>query len=161
MFTAQPAPSSRVHHKLIVRLYIGWDFGSLRQSRALRFLRKGFASRRVKQSGQPRFAFVALLLLALPVVFTFHVLFALPRLAERKRQFWVQPTSHLVYGKAEYRLWSESRHALIRLRVSIVRWLQYTTRLVVRWKMRLAISIRLSRILHSAAARSWYSLRSL
>ena len=40
------------------------------------------------QSGQPRFAFVALLLLALPVVLTFHVLYALPRLAERNRQFW-------------------------------------------------------------------------
>jgi hypothetical protein len=42
----------------------------------------------MKQSGQPRFAFVALLLLALPLVFTFHTLLALPRLAERKRQFW-------------------------------------------------------------------------
>ncbi len=41
----------------------------------------------VIQSGAHRFAFVALLLLALPVELTFHVLFALPRLAERKRQF--------------------------------------------------------------------------
>ena len=39
------------------------------------------------QSGAHRFAFVAVLLLALPVEFTFHALFALPRLAERKRQF--------------------------------------------------------------------------
>ena len=42
----------------------------------------------MKQSGHPRFAFVALLLLTLPDVFTFHVLFALPRFAERNRQFW-------------------------------------------------------------------------
>jgi len=45
------------------------------------------------QSGAGVFAFVALLLLALPDVFTFHTLFALPRLADRRRTFWVQPTS--------------------------------------------------------------------
>ena len=39
------------------------------------------------QSGAHRFAFVALLLLALPVVLTFQVLFALPRDADRNRQF--------------------------------------------------------------------------
>jgi hypothetical protein len=39
------------------------------------------------QVGASAFAFVALLLLALPVEFTFHVLFELPRLAERRRTF--------------------------------------------------------------------------
>ena len=39
------------------------------------------------QSGAGLFAFVALLLLALPVVLTFHVVFALPRFAERNRTF--------------------------------------------------------------------------
>jgi len=41
----------------------------------------------ISQSGAGLFAFVALLLLALPVVFTFHVLFALPRFADRRRTF--------------------------------------------------------------------------
>ena len=41
----------------------------------------------IPQSGAGLFAFVALLLLALPLVLTFHVLLALPRLAERKRTF--------------------------------------------------------------------------
>ena len=39
------------------------------------------------QSGANRFEFVALLLLTLPVEFTFQVLFALPRLALRRRAF--------------------------------------------------------------------------
>jgi hypothetical protein len=39
------------------------------------------------QSGAHRFAFVALLLLALPVELTFHALLPLPRFAERRRQF--------------------------------------------------------------------------
>ena len=40
------------------------------------------------QSGAGLFAFVALLLLALPLELTFHTLLALPRLAERTRTFW-------------------------------------------------------------------------
>ena len=59
----------------------------MRQRSALTPLRGMNTEPWVMQSGQPRLAFVALLLLALPVEFTFHALFALPRLAERKRQF--------------------------------------------------------------------------
>ena len=44
------------------------------------------------QSGAGRIAVLGLLLLALPVVFTFHVLL-LPRFAERNRTFCAQPTS--------------------------------------------------------------------
>jgi hypothetical protein len=51
-------------------------------------LRRRLSGFVMMQSGHPRFAFVALLLLAFPDVFTFHVLFALPRFAERNRQFW-------------------------------------------------------------------------
>lgn len=42
----------------------------------------------ISQSGAGLFAFVALLLLTLPVVLTFHALFAVPRLADRRRTDW-------------------------------------------------------------------------
>lgn len=44
---------------------------------------------KVDTIGSNLFAFEALLLFTLPEVLTFQVLFALPRLAERKRTFWV------------------------------------------------------------------------
>lgn len=42
----------------------------------------------VAQSGAKRFALIALLLLTLPLAFTYQVLFALPRFALRRRTFW-------------------------------------------------------------------------
>lgn len=71
----------------------------------------------ISQSGAGLFAFVALLLLALPVVFTFHVLLALPRFADRRRTFWVQPTPLMcsTYAPCGFRrVTSLSRHPLIR-----------------------------------------------
>ena len=50
----------------------------------------------ISQSGAGRFAFVALLLLALPAVLTFHTLLALPRLAERRRTFWYSLHPHIM-----------------------------------------------------------------
>ena len=48
-----------------------------------------------KQSGQPRRAFLALLLLTLPAELTFHALFALPRFADRSHTLTadIQPTA--------------------------------------------------------------------
>lgn len=48
----------------------------------------------ITQSGSQRFDQFALLLFTLPSAFTYQVLFALPRLAERKRTFCVQPMSY-------------------------------------------------------------------
>lgn len=67
----------------------GRDFGSLRQY-PMRHTTYGDTLCRfgLMQSGAGLFAFVALLLLlAFPDVLTFHVLFALPRFAERSRTF--------------------------------------------------------------------------
>ena len=50
-------------------------------------LRWCYSRVRMKQSGAGRFAFVALLLLALPEALTFQALYALPRFAERNRTF--------------------------------------------------------------------------
>ena len=75
---------------LFTRSYApGGDFGSLRQVWAAPRLRRGHVRPGIPQSGAGRFAFVALLLLALPVeAFTFHRLLALPRLHERRVTFW-------------------------------------------------------------------------
>ena len=62
-------------------------FGSLRQNQAHLCYAEAFLHFRMAQSGAQRLAFDALLLLALPVELTFHVLLALPRFAERNRQF--------------------------------------------------------------------------
>ena len=83
------------------------------------------------QSGHPRFAFVALLLLAFPDVFTFHVLFALPRFAERNRQFWAY-SLHPYLNFAEYRFRSASLHARISFLVSMARPDQWMTRFVAK-----------------------------
>lgn len=65
----------------------GRGFGSLRQAGRAHRLQRRHDAASIPQSGASLYAFVALLLLALPEVLTFHVLLALPRLAERKRQF--------------------------------------------------------------------------
>jgi hypothetical protein len=48
-------------------------------------LRMGHVGKNPTQSGAQRLAFVALLLLALPVLLTIQALLPLPRLADRKR----------------------------------------------------------------------------
>ena len=60
--------------------------------RLLVFQRRGnalyvFLFPRILSIGEKRLALLALLLLTLPLEFTFHVLFELPRLAERRRTF--------------------------------------------------------------------------
>jgi hypothetical protein len=87
MFIVHPAFKSRAHHEIIV-LPSGGGFGSLRHLiLPWRCYAALFWGMLCTQSGAQRFAFVALLLLALPDVFTFHALLALPRFAERNRQF--------------------------------------------------------------------------
>ena len=71
----------------------GGDFGSLRHALPAHGLRPCFAPFGLAQSGAKPNVFVALLLLAYPVEFTFQALFALPRFAERRREFWLQPVS--------------------------------------------------------------------
>ena len=87
MFIVHLAPI-RVMHIIEILFGLRLGFGSLRQmSVRSHCYVVDFRRTLMAQSGAHRFAFVALLLLALPVVLTFHVLFALPRFAERKRQF--------------------------------------------------------------------------
>ena len=77
---------------LFTRSYApGGDFGSLRQVWAAPRLRRGHVRPGIPQSGAGRFAFVALLLLALPEEFKYHVLYAFERFADLKRTFWLQP----------------------------------------------------------------------
>lgn len=87
MWIAQPAHGRRGHHSRVV-LPFGWEVGSLRQY-PVRHTAYGdtMCHFGLMQSGAGLFAFVALLLLAFPDVLTFHVLFALPRFAERSRTF--------------------------------------------------------------------------
>ena len=73
------------------------------------------------QSGAQRFAFVALLLLALPDVFTFQALLPLLRFAERNRQFCATAYTPLFFRN---RFLSDSFQALIRFLVSIAFALQ-------------------------------------
>lgn len=77
-------------------------FGSLRQSfHALPMLCIRLSRTVMMQSGAHRLLLVALLLLALPDVLTFHVLFALPRFADRNRQFCaysLHPISSAKFG---------------------------------------------------------------
>lgn len=91
------------------------------------------------QSGRARYALFALLLLTLPEVLIFHALYALPRLAERKRTFTavtvysLRPLSGRPYfNKSPYRFWSASHHARSMFLTSIVLPPQYLRRFVLK-----------------------------
>ena len=112
----------------------------------------------LSQSGAGRFAFVALLLLALPLELTFHALFALPRLADRRRTFWysLHPRYKAAYScgfpSGFSRLISFSRHPLIMFRRSLVCLIQNRTRLLCKWNSGFAVSINMFIRLHFSAA---------
>ena len=55
----------------------------------------------VVQSGQPLFVLYALLLLTLPLVFTFHALLALLRLAERNHTLTEEDIAYILFIKSD------------------------------------------------------------
>lgn len=91
------------------------------------------------QSGRARYALFALLLLTLPEVLIFQALFALLRLAERKRTFTAVTVYSLrpysgrpCFNKFLYRFWSASHHARSKFLTSIVLPPQYLRRFVLK-----------------------------
>ena len=111
--------------------------------------------------GAGRSAFVALLLLTLPVVLTFHVLLALPRFADRRRTFWysLHPRCNRYSLLGFKRITSLSRHPLIRFLKVTTRFIQYLVRLVCKWNNGCAVSISIVMRLHFSAAMSCKSIR--
>lgn len=84
MFTGSKV--SKHHISIVHRIAVGISVPcvySISDTDAMRQLDAAF----VYAIGEKRFALLALLLLTLPLAFTFHVLYALPRLAERRRTF--------------------------------------------------------------------------
>ena len=118
------------------------------------------------QSGAQRYELFALLLLTLPDELTFHTLFELLRLADRRRTVAARSIStyipYLLYSVANciFLLASDSRQALIRFLASIVCFPQKYTRFDDKWNRDFAISIKLKRILHFRAASSCSRLLS-